>query len=89
LVWRCRADVKLEVLEVLADGSWRSELGQSQPKHKRVAVRVVDYHLDDPGRPGEAEGYRLITTILDPDCAPGRGVAGAVSAAVGTGGCPG
>jgi hypothetical protein len=22
LVWRCRQDVKLEVLEVLADGSW-------------------------------------------------------------------
>jgi len=33
-------------------------------------VRVIDYHLDDPGRPGEPEGYRLITTILDPECAP-------------------
>jgi hypothetical protein len=27
LVWRCRTDIKLEVLEVFADGSWRSELG--------------------------------------------------------------
>jgi transposase IS4-like protein/DDE family transposase len=35
LVWRCRQDVQLEVLEVFADGSWRSELGQSRPKHKR------------------------------------------------------
>src|SRR5215216_4915831 len=70
LVWRCRQDVKLEVLEVFEDGSWRSELGQSQPKHKRVAVRVVDYRLDDPGHPGEPEGYRLITTILDPHRAP-------------------
>src|SRR5512133_1774731 len=70
LVWRCRQDVKLEVLEVLADGSWRSELGQSQPRDKRVAVRVIDYRLDDPGRPGEPEGYRLLTTILDPERAP-------------------
>jgi DDE family transposase len=70
LVWRCRQDVQLEVLEVFADGSWRSELGQSRPKHKRVAVRVVDYRLDDPGRPGQPEDYRLIATILDPALAP-------------------
>jgi Transposase DDE domain len=67
LVWRCRTDIKLEVF---ADGSWRSELGQSQPKHKRVAVRVIDYRLDDAGRNGEPEGYRLITTILEPERAP-------------------
>lgn len=67
LVWRCRQDVKLEVLEVFEDGSWRSELGASQPKHKRVTVRVVDYRLEDPGRPGDQEGYRLITTIADPE----------------------
>ena len=70
LVWRCRQDVKLEVLEVFADGSWSSELGASHPKGKRVVVRVVDYRLDDSGRPGEPEGYRLITTILDPERAP-------------------
>jgi hypothetical protein len=51
-------------------GSWRSELGASHPKGKRVAVRVIDYRLDDPGRPGEPEGYRLITTILDPEWVP-------------------
>jgi hypothetical protein len=70
LVWRCRTDIKLEVLEVFADGSWRSELGQRQPTHKRVAVRVIDYRLDDAGGKGEPEGYRLITTILEPERAP-------------------
>jgi Insertion element 4 transposase N-terminal/Transposase DDE domain len=70
LVWRCRQDVRLEVLEVFADGSWRSELGHSQPPSKRLAVRVVDYRLDDPGRPGQREDYRLLTTILDPERAP-------------------
>ena len=70
LVWRCRQDVKLPVLEVFADGSWRSELGAGHPKRKRVAVRVVDYRLDDPGRPGESEDYRLLTTVADPARAP-------------------
>jgi hypothetical protein len=70
LVWRCRQDVKLQVLEVFADGSWRSELGASRPKHERVAVRVIDYRLDDPSRPGHQEGYRLITTIAHPERAP-------------------
>ncbi len=70
LVWRCRQDVKLPVLKVFEDGSWASELGASQARGKRVAVRVIDYRLDDPGRPGEPEGYRLITTILDPERAP-------------------
>jgi hypothetical protein len=70
LVWRCRQDVTLEVLEVLADGSWASELGASQARGKRVAVRVIGYRLDDPGRPGEPQGYRLITTIMDPERAP-------------------
>jgi hypothetical protein len=70
LVWRCRADATLPVLEVFPDGSWRGELGASQPRGKRVPVRVVDYRLDDPGRPGQPEDYRLITTILDPTVAP-------------------
>jgi len=76
LVWRCRQDVKLPVLAVFADGSWASELGAGHPKHQRVAVRVVDYRLDDPGRPGEPEGYRLITTILDPERAPAAELSG-------------
>ena len=33
-------------------------------------MRVIDYRLDDPGRPGEPQGYRLITTIMDPERAP-------------------
>jgi Insertion element 4 transposase N-terminal/Transposase DDE domain len=70
LMWRCRQDVKLEVLEVFPDGSWRSELGHSQPRSKRVPVRVIDYRLDDPGRPGQPEDYRLLTTSLDPRVAP-------------------
>jgi hypothetical protein len=75
-VWRCRQDVKLPVLAVFADGSWASELGAGHPKGKRVAVRVIDYRLDDPGRPGQPQGYRLITTILDPERAPAAELSG-------------
>jgi hypothetical protein len=43
LVWRCRQDVKLPVLEIFADGSWRSELGQSQPKHALFERSTVEH----------------------------------------------
>ncbi len=29
-------------------------------------VRVIDYTIDDPKRPGHAQHHRLITTLLDP-----------------------
>lgn len=35
-----------------------------------VQVRVVEYTLDDPARPGHGERHRLITSLLDPDHAP-------------------
>jgi hypothetical protein len=41
-----------------------------------VPVRVVEYHLDDPGRPqAEETRYRLLTTVLDPERAPGAELA--------------
>ena len=41
-------------------------------QHERngVDVRVIEYCLDDPGRPQAEEVYRLITTILAPAEAP-------------------
>ena len=74
------------MLEVLADGSWASELGASQARGKRVAVRVIGYRLDDPGRPGEPQGYRLITTILDPERAPAAELPALYRQRVGAGG---
>jgi hypothetical protein len=78
LLWRVktgRGSPALPVDKVLADGSWRSRLGVvSDRGHKRrrepIAVRVVDYALDDPGRPGRRQGYRLVTSVLDPAQAP-------------------
>lgn len=67
LLWRVRDNLRLDPLEVLADGSYLAEVFHStQDRHRRhpIAVRVIDYTIDD-GRP-DAGAYRLITTIVDP-----------------------
>jgi hypothetical protein len=72
LLWRTKSNHRLAVSERLPDGSFLSELyaaGDRRREHA-VAVRVVEYALDDPGRPASDTRYRLLTTILDPDHAP-------------------
>ena len=74
LLWRTKSDHVLPVDRRLADGSYLSHLHEVVNYKRRptdVVVRVVEYGLDDPGRP-EAEGttYRLLTTVLDPAAAP-------------------
>jgi hypothetical protein len=74
LLWRAKGNALLPVLQPLPDGSYRSEIVATADKRSRervLAVRVVEYSLDDPGRPGSAgTRYRLLTTILDPGQAP-------------------
>lgn len=74
LLWRAKSNAVLPVLERLPDGSFRSELVATPDKRIRAnvqGVRVVEYAIDDPGRP-DAKGtrYRLVTTITDPELAP-------------------
>jgi hypothetical protein len=71
LLWRTKANHRLAVSERLADGSFLSELFDSSDRRREhgVAVRVVEYEIDDPGRPSDTR-YRLLTTILDPGQAP-------------------
>lgn len=66
---RLPAHAKPELLEVLPDGSWLAYVHPSDPKRRaqeRLLVRVIDYTLDDPARPGHAQHHRLITTLLEP-----------------------
>jgi hypothetical protein len=79
LLWRAKGNAVLPVLERFDDGSFRSELVASNDKRSRdnvVPVRVLEYAIDDEGRPG-AQGtrYRLVTTILDPAAAPANELA--------------
>ena len=74
LLWRAKNNAVLPVLETLPDGSFRSELVATPDKYRRedvLPVRVVEYAIDDEGRPGAIDTtYRLLTTILDPTQAP-------------------
>ncbi len=74
LLWRAKANAVFPVLERLPDGSFLSELVASTDKYRRqdvLAVRVVEYAINDEGRPG-AQGttYRLVTNLFDPAAAP-------------------
>jgi len=72
LVWRTKSNHRLAVQERLSDGSYLSELFAASDRHRDdgVPVRVLEYAIDDPGRPASDTCYRLLTTILDPDRAP-------------------
>jgi transposase IS4-like protein/DDE family transposase len=73
LLWRVKAGSVLPVVERLADGSFLSVIYAREDRYRHahpVQVRVVDYAVDDPGRPQAEDRYRLITTILDPQAAP-------------------
>ncbi|MFE3169957.1 IS4 family transposase [Streptomyces sp. NPDC059224] len=73
LLWRIRAHQVLPVREELPDGSYLSEIVAAKDHRKRAdpeVVRVIEYTLDDPGRPEQDTPYRLITTILAPEAAP-------------------
>lgn len=83
LLWRLWATVRLPVLEVLPDGSYRSEItNQARPSKTRISadniadiqrathipVRVVEYQVEGHTESGEAsETFRIITSITDPD----------------------
>ena len=79
LLWRAKTNAVLPVLERHADGSFRSELVASTDKRARtdvLPVRVIEYGIDDAGRPAAADTrYRLVTTILDPAQAPAEELA--------------
>lgn len=73
LVWRAGAFFGLPVLERDADGSYRSELRWNKTcrstDRRPIPVRVIRYTLPDaPG--AEAEVYRLVTNVLEPERAP-------------------
>jgi hypothetical protein len=66
---RLPAHVKPERVDVLPDGTWLAYVRPSDPKRRgkeRLLVRVIEYTIDDPTRPGHALHHRLITTLLNP-----------------------
>lgn len=77
LLWRIKSNAVLPVRQELPDGSYLSDIAAAGDRKRADAavVRVIEYTLDDPGRPQHAAPYRLITTILDHHAAPARELA--------------
>ena len=74
LLWRTKSNHSLPVTTRLGDGSYLSHVQANNDRRRLehpVAVRVIEYRIEDPGRPSaEDSTYRLITTILDEGAAP-------------------
>jgi hypothetical protein len=66
---RLPAHVQLKPLRRLSDGSYLAYLLPSDYRRRkrgeRLLVRVIEYTLDDPTRPGHGERHRLITSLWD------------------------
>ncbi len=79
LLWRIKKNLVFPAEEEFSDGSYLSRAFPSSREerkgHPGVPVRVIDYRIDDPGRPSAEPLYRLVTTILDPDEAPANELA--------------
>lgn len=71
---RLPAKVKPIFQQRLSDGSYLALLRPSHTsrykKSERLLVRVIEYKLDDPGRPGHDERRRLITSLYDGTVCP-------------------
>jgi hypothetical protein len=71
---RVAKNVGLPCEAVLADGTYRATIYRSaNDRHQGragVPVRVIEYVIEDPGRPNPGERYRLVTSLLDPASAP-------------------
>lgn len=78
LLWRIKTTAVLPVRRELPDGSYLSDIVAAKDHRKRTdptVVRVIEYTLDDPGRPQHPAPYRLITTVLDHEAAPAKELA--------------
>lgn len=76
LLVRIQKSMVFKPIKVYADGSCLAKIYPNDRCRKRdkngILVRLIEYKLDDPQRPGHAEVHRLLTNLLDPDEFPAR-----------------
>jgi hypothetical protein len=76
---RLPAHVKPKFIQALPDGSYLAYIYPSDYQRKkrgeRLLVRVIEYTIDDPNRPGHGMLHRLITSLLDPELYPAQTLA--------------
>jgi hypothetical protein len=77
---RLPGHVKPQFVQALLDGSYLAYIYpsdyQRQKRGERLLVRVIEYTIDDPHRPGHGLLHRLITSLLEPDFYPAQILAG-------------
>jgi hypothetical protein len=73
---RVASHVVFKAICPLADGSYLATIYPSLRDRRHdtngLIVRVIEYTLDDPNRPGHAERHRLVTTLLDATLYPAK-----------------
>ena len=76
LLARIKTNLVFRPLRRLGDGSFLAKLYPS-PRHRDrdeggVVVRIIEYTLSDPARPGSGEKHRLLTTLLSAERHPAK-----------------
>ena len=66
---RVKKDFIFTPIRRLCDGSFLAKIYPSARHRERdrdgIVVRIIEYTFDDPGRPGQGEKHRLLTTLLN------------------------
>ena len=74
LLARVKKNQVFEPFRRLSDGSYLSKMYPAtwyrRHDRKGLTVRLIEYALDDPARPGHETTHRLVTTLLDPELDP-------------------
>jgi hypothetical protein len=74
LLARARGNLIFEPIKQLADGSYLAKMYRTPADRKKdkggVVVRIIEYTLNDPGRPSKQKTHRLLTTLLDAEVYP-------------------
>jgi hypothetical protein len=69
---------RLDPLQRLPDGSYLAVMRPADYARRKAGVhllvRVIEYRLEDPGRPGQGQIRRLMTSLLDSQQAPAQAV---------------
>jgi len=78
LLARVRSGLIFQPIRTLSDGSYLAKVYES-PRHRRrdeggITVRIIEYTLTDPARPGCGQTHRLLTTLLDETLDPATDV---------------
>jgi hypothetical protein len=69
LLARVKTNLIFRPIRTLSDGSYVARVYES-PRHREndrggIEVRIIEYTLRDPGRTGDGQKHRLLTTLMD------------------------